>query len=787
MRESVARPSPADTVTGSVRLTANRRGTVPQPSAAGAGPPGRRDAAAAAALAAVTFVVFLRALACGFINFDDRDYVTENRYVTSGLTLDGARWAFTTYAPVYWQPLAWLSLQLDASLWWPNPRGFLLTNVLLHAANAGLLFLSLRTLTGAYWRSAAAALLFAVHPLRVESVAWVTERKDVLSSCFGLLALWAYAAYADRPSPRRYLGVVGAYTLSLMAKPMLVTLPCILLMLDWWPLGRLLPVRRPGRAAWLPVLEKLPLAVLAAASCALTILSRRATGPWPGLQGLCLAGGFENATVGYATYLVKTIWPAGLAIYYPHPLMGYNKADHLPVVQVAGAALLLAAVTCVAVVVRKRAPYWLAGWVWYLVALLPVIGLVQSGPQAYADRFTYFPQIGILVAVCWAVADLAAKHTRVAAGAAVALGTALALATWNQLSYWRDAETVWRHALRVTGPNPIALQNLAEYLPDDEAVAYLRAAIALDPDGADAAVNADAHGMLGNIYLRARRLDDAAREQEEAIRINPKSGGAYGSLGLVEMQRGRYDRAAERFDEQLRLWNNAAARCNLGAALKYQGRFADAEREWREAVRLDPLYASPHVNLGVLFHRQNRLEEAAREEQKAIELAPRTYEAHFELGLIEIDRGDYGRAIDCLRTALQLRPGSSDALGALGAVLLQLGRLDEALPVMIDVVRGRPQDGAARFNLGRALEERGDLDAAASQYEAATRLGPELAQAWYDLGRLRARQGRHGEAVASFEQAAARDPGSERYRMALDDARGSHAHSGNGGGGSGPR
>jgi tetratricopeptide (TPR) repeat protein len=742
-------------------------------------PLSRRDGVAAAALAVLTFVVFLRALDCGFINFDDRFYVTRNKHVTNGLTLDGARWAFTAYAPFYWHPLTWLSLQLDASLWWPDPRGFLLTNVLFHAANAALVFLALRLLTGVYWCSAAAALLFAVHPLRVESVAWVTERKDVLSVFFGLLALCVYAAYTRRPSPWRYLAMATMYALSLMAKPMLVTLPFLLLVLDWWPLKRLLPARSERRATWLLVLEKLPLLALAAASSFVT--ARAQLGSKPGLEGLRLAGRLENATVSYAIYLFKTVWPVDLAIYYPHPLHAYNGVDHLPAGQVVAAALLLTATTCGAIVLRKRAPYLLAGWVWYLVALVPVIGFFQSGDQAYADRFTYLPQIGILVAACWGVADLAGKHARAAALAGVVLATVLAVLSWNQLSYWRDPQTLWRHALETTGPNPLAFICLAENVGDEEAAGYYRKALEIDPE------STDAHMSLGDIYLRAGKFDDATREQEEAVRISPEAEGAYCNLGNIELRRGRYARAAEYFSEQLRARDSAEAHGNLGAALNYQGKFADAEKEFKEALRLDPELITAHANLGGLLHRQRRLDEAALEEQAAIALDPRLYEAQYQLGMIEIDRGDYARSIECLRTALRLRPGSFDALAGLGAALLQRGRIDEALVVLTEVVRGRPQDGPARFNLGKALQERGDLEAAASQFDAATRLSPDLAQAWYDLGRVRVLQGRQEEAIASFEQATSRDSSSELYRKALEAARRPQVRSGASESGSAPR
>src|SRR5579883_1257197 len=427
-------------------------------------PPGKfREWVAAGLLAGISLAVFARALDCGFVNYDDMEYVTRNRDVLRGLTPGGVGWAFTTCYNSNWHPLTWLSLELDASLWHlpdggPDPTGFHLTNVLVHAASAALLFLALRALTGAFWRSAAVALLFAVHPLRVESVAWVSERKDVLSVFFGLLALWAYAAYVKRPSVGRYLAVAAAFAASLLCKPMLVTLPFLLLVLDGWPLGRVRTLADWRR----PALEKLPLLALAVASSALTYFVQAKAGTVRGLETFPLNVRVENAAVSYVQYVAKTAWPLGLAVYYPHPASPWGGG--LPAWKVGGAAVLLVAATAAAVALWRKAPYLLAGWLWYAGTLVPVLGLLQVGDHAYADRYSYFPQIGLLVAACWGVAEVARRHAETAAAIAAAAALALAVVTGVQLASWRDSIALWRHDLRAAGRSPLAYMNLGAAL-----------------------------------------------------------------------------------------------------------------------------------------------------------------------------------------------------------------------------------------------------------------------------------------------------------------------------------
>jgi tetratricopeptide (TPR) repeat protein len=610
----------------------------------------RRDWVLATVLAVTTFAIFVPALGYEFINFDDPEYVTCNPQVTRGLRADGVWWALTAIDVFYWHPLTWLSLQLDATLSWPSPKGFHLTNVLLHAANAAVLFLALRSLTGTPWRSFVVAALFAVHPLRVESVAWVAERKDVLSVFFGFLAILAYARYARAPTWPRYLAVALFLALSLMSKPMLVTLPFVLLILDWWPLQRwqACGVRRI-------VAEKLPLIALAAGCCVVAVVGQRrfeAVGSvdvFPPLLRL------ENAVVSYAAYLEMALWPARLAIFYPHPVYVYDGEGGLSLVQVAGSALLLVALTILALVLRKRAPYLLAGWLWYLISSVVVIGLIQAGAQARADRFTYFPQVGIAVAVCWGAADLLRSRKTFAAVVSVAILAMLVVRTETQLPTWHDSLTVWEHALGSTRKTPIGLLHLGDALArkghEDEAYEAYRDAICLDPYSArahnslgnllsrrgktDAAVReltlacdlapnlAEARTNLGNVLFSQKRLDEAAAKHREAIQLNPLLVDAYGNLAQVEMARQRPEVAADCYREMLRLRpHDPVALTGLGAALIVRGKPDEAFGCAREALQYSPRFARAYLLMALVMEQRQRPADAAEYFREALRLDP---------------------------------------------------------------------------------------------------------------------------------------------------------------------
>src|SRR6059036_456916 len=397
---------------------------------------GRRNLAIAGLVVLGTLAVFAPALRHGFVNYDDPEYVTENPRVRAGLSWAGLGWAFAAPHAANWHPLTWLSHMLDAQLFGLAPAGHHATSVLLHATSAALLFEVLAGMTGTPWRSAFVAAVFALHPLRVESVAWVSERKDVLAGFFWMLALAAYARYARRRGAADYVLVVAAFVLGLLAKPMVVTLPLVLLLLDVWPL------RRPWTIAL--VWEKLPLVLLAAAASALTVVAQRGAGAMASLESLPLAARMAEAVVAFRAYLEKTFWPARLAVFYPH--------RPLPIGEVAASCVVLLVVSALAIRERRRRPWLLVGWLWYLVALLPVVGLVKVGEQAMADRFSYLPQIGVLLMIAWAAADAGGSRAVASAGGVVALAACVAL-TARQLDIWRDSVSLFAHASAVSRDN----------------------------------------------------------------------------------------------------------------------------------------------------------------------------------------------------------------------------------------------------------------------------------------------------------------------------------------------
>jgi tetratricopeptide (TPR) repeat protein len=690
----------------------------------------RKDWIAAAVLAGLTFVVFSPALENGFVNFDDYTYVCKNPYVLNGVTTSGLRWALTTYQAANWHPLTWLSLQLDASLWGREPAGFHRTSVLLHALNAALLFLALRALTGAYWRSAAVAVLFALHPLRVESVAWIAERKDVLSACFGLLALWGYATYAARPGVGRYLVVIVALVLSLLCKPMLVTLPCLLLVLDWWPLGRVQASRDWLRLA----VEKVPLFLLVAAFAAVTVHVQADQGAIMDLEDSPLTVRVANAAISYATYVGKTFWPLKLAAYYPHP----GSLLQAPELTVAG--LVLGAITVAALTLRRKAPYLLTGWLWFLGTLVPVIGLVQVGLQAYADRYTYFPQIGLLIAVCWGVADVALARGpdwQRAAGALLAVtAAALAILSVRQISVWHDSVTLWEHSLNVAGRSATGLANLAETLEErgqlTKAAELYREAIELSPKSAQGYIN------LGNNLQKQGKFDEAAKQFEKVIKLMPNSPIGYTDLAVVRKLQANLDEAARLFEDARTAAPNEPERyLNLGMIEEERKDFRRAADHYRSALNLQES-AQAHFGLGVALFRQgqDREDEGIAHLQKALEIDPEFGKCHTLLGKALLTRKDKERAAWHFEQAVRISPNLGSSWYNLGLVRGQQGRIVDAGECFLKSIEcfaksGKPDPaaGAVIATLQatiKRLEDQGLHEHANQLRERLLRLVPQL-------------------------------------------------------------
>ena len=529
---------------------------------------------AALALTIVTLAVYARLSAFEFINFDDPGYVSDNVHVLDGLSREGLVWAFTTTRQANWHPLTWLSLQLDAEVGGSSPRAFHATNVVLHTVNVLLLFTLFARMTGSVWRSALVAALFAVHPLHVESVAWVSERKDVLSTALGLCACHLWVGSLRRPGGGRRAAACALYGASLLAKPMLVSLPLLLLLFDVWPLRRSESWRRL-------VVEKAPLAVLAGASCLATYLAQASGGVVRTLTQYPLAARAANAAVSCVGYLVNAAWPSGLSIFYPYPYAG------IPAWKAIGAILLLAVITLACVKLRSRAPHLLVGWLWYLVALVPVIGLVQVGSQAMADRYTYVPLIGPFAMIAFSLPQASRPARRLVPAAWVAVIAVLGVLAVRQVATWRDSVTLFTHAVAVTKDNAVAENNLARALFErgriDEAVAHCAEAVRIAPTLGDAQAN------LVRGLLAQGKIEDAAARTREGLVARPEDSRTHVNAGLVARFEGRDNDALASFKRAIELDPaDQEAHLNLGALLASHGRRAEATAEFAEAVRLRP-------------------------------------------------------------------------------------------------------------------------------------------------------------------------------------------------------
>jgi Flp pilus assembly protein TadD len=640
-------------------------------------------------LVAVTLVVYWPVTRYDFVNYDDPDYYSSNTHVQAGLTSDNVGWAFCTGYASNWHPLTWLSLMLDRELSGPGPAGPHFTNLLFHLANTVLLFLLLRQLTGlrrdqsasstqaaANWRSAFVAALFALHPLHVESVAWISERKDVLSTFFGLLALWAYACYAERVTSDKWLPFAALrrgkqvtrtekvvpvpassrvtchrslfyglalffFALGLMSKPMLVTLPLAMLLLDWWPLRRVSSAgcRVPGAPAPASqlltfsrlILEKIPFFVLSAISCVVTFIAQQKGGAVVKLVRIPMTGRIENAFVSYACYLDKTLWPASLANPYPHP-------GHWEFSLVIYSVALVAGLSAIAVLFARRFPFFFTGWFWFVGTLVPVIGLVQVGIQSMADRYTYVPLIGLFIIFVWGLAETGrSRHvpkTLIAVLTTMVLVVS-ALRTRNQLSYWQNNETLFRHTLAVTENNYLAYNNLGTWLSKKgqiaEAMDCFHKSLQINPDNADVLYN------LGNAFAKLGNWDAAINNYQHALQITP---------------------------------NQPDVLDNLGFALAAKKQFADAIVCFEAALKLNPDYADAHNNLATVLFIQKRFNEAVRHFREALRIMPGNPQIYSNLGDALVKQGQTTEAVRCYREALRLKPGDPQIkakLQALGA------------------------------------------------------------------------------------------------------------------------
>ncbi len=673
--------------------------------------PARRVRWIAFALFVGTLLLFGRAIGHDFVNYDDPDYVTANAHVRAGLSFETMRWAMTSGEASNWHPVTWMSHLLDVTMFGLNPHGHHATSVVWHGLNAVLAFLAVRRLTGALWMSAFSAALFAWHPLRVESVAWVSERKDVLSGFFWFTVLWLYAVYVERRragaagggASRTYVLMLCAFALGLMAKPMLVTLPCVLLLLDFWPLGRttwwagpVVPAaRKTETVAWL-VAEKAPFFLLVVISSVVTFLVQRGGGSVS--TALTLDARLANASVAVVRYVGKFVLPVDLAVLYPHP-------GHWAAGKVVAALIVVVVLTAGAVWQWRRRPWIAVGWFWFVGTLVPVIGLVQVGLQSMADRYTYLPMLGVQLAVLWTVRDAVASPSsgKVWAWVGAVVLALCAVATTRQIGVWQNSLTLFDRAVAVTTGNYVAHDNRGLYLFKagriDEAMQDYRAALAITPG------YLNANNNLGHAFGELGRPAEAVPLYRVALQAQPNHLEVRNNLANALSDLGQFAEATEHYDFVLaRQPNHSNALNGSAVLLAMQNRPAEARARLEQALRLAPDNASAHANLGNVCSMLGLREEALGHYRRAIDLHPKDAHTRYITGALLNEQGKFAEAVEMLQRSLVLRPNQADALTQLGLAFVRVGRSEEGLRAWRTALQVQPGHTQAAAWLKAATE-----------------------------------------------------------------------------------
>lgn len=654
------------------------------------------------ALVIATLVVFSDVRNHEFVNYDDVGFIIENPLIQSGLTLESLKSAFNKNWG-YWKPVACLSLMLDYEIYGMDAGCFHITNLVLHTANTLMLFLFLRMITGAIWQSAFVAALFALHPLHVESVAWVTERKDVLSIFFWMLTMLGYINYIKKPSFARYMLILIPLALGLMTKPMLVTMPFVLLLIDYWPLGRLkLPDRKSGgktntglsidnarkrksrkdqrisRANTLSnsspytftnnllrlIREKIPMIIVVLVSIFILLSFQ-----WSDkIAGTAISPPLEyrisNALISYVRYIVKMFLPINLATPYPHTAISWLSAG--------SAFLILLFLSFGAIKALRSRPYISVGWFWYLGTLVPVLGLVHFGSFSMADRFTYIPLNGLFIIIAWGIPDLMSRwvHGKIflrTSGVIVIL--ILMVMTYKQLGYWKNSITLFEHTLKVTSDNYLPHNNLGLALKEqgllDDAIEHYKEALRIKPN------YEKGHNNLGVALEEQGRIDDAIEHYEEALRIKPDYVEAHSNLGVALQGQGSLDDAIEHYREALRIKPDyMEAHNNMGNALQEKGLVDDAIKHYKEALRIKPDYLKAHNNLGLALQGQGHIDEAIDHYEEVLRVTPENAKIHNNLGIALAHKGDIDGAIEHFQKALQIEPNYINARNNLNKLLM---------------------------------------------------------------------------------------------------------------------
>jgi len=647
-------------------------------------------------LAIAVLLVYARVWHFDFVNFDDGDYVTQNIHIRTGLSLQNIGWAFFKGYAANWIPLTSISQMLDCRLFGLQSGWHHLTSLFLHTISTLLLFGLMRRMTGSVWKSLFVAFVFGLHPLRVESVAWIAERKDVLGAFFWIVTLWAYVRYVERPSRGSYLLVALSLALGLLSKPTTVTLPFALLLLDVWPLKRIALTGENAPQLSRLLKEKVPLFLLTAGACVVTWVIAQRDGTIQSTRLIPLGVRFSNAFVSYATYLVQLVYPAKLAVFYPYPAPGPLQTT---------AAIVTVLVISV-LVLRSHLPYLFMGWFWYLGTLVPMIGIAQAGAQSHADRYTYIPFIGISVILAWGLTAFAMRWQRgpaVLAGIAITACTGWMIVTWQQIGYWKNSETLFGHALDVTTGNYVAHNNYGHALRErgstGEAISHFRMALQIRPD------DLEAHTNLGEALLAEGRTEEAAPELLESLRLNP---------------------------------TQPEAHIDLGVLLDRLGRTEEAAKQYQQAVDLKPEDAVAHSGLGSMLVSLRETDAGLRELYMGLQLDPNDADGHYNLGVVLATLGRIDEALAEFSEAVRLKPGDPKAHYNLGTALAAKGRMNEALGEFMATLRLKPTDANAELNLGKVLANLARYDEAAAHFSEALRLDPNLQEARDSLAILRA-------------------------------------------------
>lgn len=704
-------------------------------------------------LALAVVAVYARVCTFDFVMLDDNQYVRENRHVQQGITGANLLWALTTGTAANWHPLTWFSYFVDYELFELNAGGYHAVNLLFHVLNTLFLFEALLALTrrvnSPVWACAFVAALFGLHPLHVESVAWIAERKDVLSTFFWTLALWGYGRYVERPSLARYALLTGFFALGLMAKPMVVTLPFVLLLLDYWPLQRF-PRHEYETTLKRLLIEKAPLVALSVASSIVTIIAQQRGGALSSFSRLPLWLRTCNAAVAYVAYLWKTIWPTSLAIYYPYP------ANYLNWPKFAGAFAVLLTLSALFLVVFRKKRYAAVGWLWYLGTLMPAIGIIQVGSQAMADRYTYIPLTGLFVLVAFGASDLIRRFRMprfIPVGVGLAVLAASAAVTAVQVGHWRNSVSVFSHALDVTRDNVLSRTELGLALLEEgnteAATSHLESAVRMDPRFPVAHLN------LGNAYARAGRPEDAATEYRKVLELPPNEATprAYSGLGMQLNKMGKKEEAREYLLKAIEADpEQTAVQTLLGNSELAKGNIEDAARYISRAIETDPNDPAAQFSMGRVFAAKGDSVGAVQRFRSSLAKNSTDPEVHFSLAEELAKQGLSLDAVKSYQEAIRLKPDFVNAQLNLGNLLASQGRTEDALALYTQALEIEPKNAVAHYNRANVLEMQGKPNEAEAGYRRAFELDPKYADAASNLAGVLAKQGRFEEATDLYRK-----------------------------------